>query len=110
MKRTAFLLLLAACNKSGNNPSPQPTVSAPQSINVTSGAFQNSAAIPNVHSCDGKDTIPALAWTAPPEGSGALVLIVDDPDAPGGVFTHLVAWNAKNDARALAAQKALDHR
>ena len=100
MKRVAFLLVLAACTKSGT-PSAPPGVT-PQAITVTSTAFAANAAIPPKYSCDGNDVIPPLAWTPPPDGAGALVLIVDDPDAPGGVFTHLIAWNAKTDATGIA--------
>lgn len=102
MNKTAMVFLaLYACNRTASNPNPPPGIT-PQSIQVTSTAFVANAAIPQTYTCDGKDIIPPLAWTAPPEGSGALVLVVDDPDAPGGVFTHLLAWNIKSDARALA--------
>jgi Raf kinase inhibitor-like YbhB/YbcL family protein len=46
--------------------------------------------------------MPPLAWSAPPDAAAALVLVVDDPDAPGGVFTHLLAWNARADAHEIA--------
>jgi Raf kinase inhibitor-like YbhB/YbcL family protein len=57
-----------------------------------SGAFQNTQAIPSRHSCEGEDVSPPLRWTNVPEGTGSLALVVDDPDAPDGVFTHWIAW------------------
>jgi Raf kinase inhibitor-like YbhB/YbcL family protein len=59
---------------------------------LTSTAFRSSAPIPRRHTCDGDDVSPELAWTAPPAGTRSLALIVDDPDAPAGTFTHWVAW------------------
>ena len=49
--------------------------------------------IPGRHTCEGQDTSPALSWSDPPAQARALALVVDDPDAPGGPFTHWVAWN-----------------
>jgi Raf kinase inhibitor-like YbhB/YbcL family protein len=42
---------------------------------------------------EGEDISPALSWSDPPAGTRALALIVDDPAAPRGTFTHWVAWN-----------------
>jgi Raf kinase inhibitor-like YbhB/YbcL family protein len=99
------LVFLIACSKPSGAPSPPsavtPNAVTPSAINVTSTAFTTNAAIPALYSCDGKDVSPPLAWTAPPDGAAAFVLIVDDPDAPGGVFTHLIAWNARTDSSSL---------
>lgn len=57
---------------------------------LESGAFGNAQAIPSRHSCEGEDVSPPLRWTSVPEVTRSL--IVDDPDAPGGVFTHWIAW------------------
>lgn len=101
MKKIALVLVLVlGCTKSGT-PSP-PSGVTPQAINVSSTAFAQNASIPAVYSCDGKDVSPPLSWTAPPDGTAALVLIVDDPDAPGGTFTHLIAWNLQSTASSLA--------
>jgi Raf kinase inhibitor-like YbhB/YbcL family protein len=60
---------------------------------LESDAFQNAEAIPTRHTCDGDDLSPPLAWTNVPEETQSLALVVDDPDAPSGVFTHWVAWD-----------------
>jgi Raf kinase inhibitor-like YbhB/YbcL family protein len=61
-------------------------------MELTSGAFGGGEAIPRRHTCEGDDLSPPLTWTDPPEGTAALALIVDDPDAPRGTFTHWLAW------------------
>lgn len=60
---------------------------------LTSEAFAHGEEIPRRHTCEGDDISPALSWSDPPPETRALVLIVDDPDAPRGTFTHWVAWN-----------------
>jgi Raf kinase inhibitor-like YbhB/YbcL family protein len=59
---------------------------------LESNAFENAQAIPSRHTCDGEDLSPPLRWSNLPEGTRSLALVVDDPDAPGGVFTHWLAW------------------
>ena len=59
---------------------------------LESSAFENAQAIPSRHSCEGEDVSPPLRWSNVPEGARSLALVVDDPDAPGGVFTHWIAW------------------
>jgi phosphatidylethanolamine-binding protein (PEBP) family uncharacterized protein len=58
---------------------------------LSSEAFQPGDEIPRRHSRDGEDVSPALSWSDPPTGTRALALIVDDPDAPVGTFTHWLA-------------------
>jgi Raf kinase inhibitor-like YbhB/YbcL family protein len=60
---------------------------------LTSDAFGDAQPIPARHSCEGEDVSPALSWTEAPDGTQSLALILDDPDAPGGSFTHWLAWN-----------------
>jgi Raf kinase inhibitor-like YbhB/YbcL family protein len=59
---------------------------------LESSAFGNAQAIPSRHSCEGEDVSPPLRWSNVPEGTKSLALVVDDPDAPGGVFTHWLTW------------------
>jgi hypothetical protein len=62
-------------------------------MKITSTAFQAGETIPTRYSCDGQDISPALSWSGAPEGTRSFALILDDPDAPGGTFTHWVIFN-----------------
>ena len=48
------------------------------------------ASIPQRYSRQGGNEVPPLEWTRVPEGTEELALLCEDPDAPGGVFTHWV--------------------
>lgn len=71
---------------------PAPT-KTPQNMKLTSTAFANEEKIPVQYTCDGSKVNPPLAITGAPEGTKSLAMIVDDPDAPMGTFTHWVIWN-----------------
>lgn len=60
---------------------------------LKSTAFPNGGAIPKKYTCDGADLSPALSWDDAPAGTESLALIVDDPDAPMGTWTHWLIWN-----------------
>ncbi len=64
---------------------------------VSSTAFSDGAAIPPEFTCDGAGTQPGLTWDHVPEGTEEIVVIVDDPDAPGGSFVHWVLWGLDPD-------------
>ena len=68
---------------------------------LTSPAFQQGQTIPVEYTCDGLNVSPALRWTTPPRGTKSFAVIMDDPDAPGGTFTHWLAWNISSKARGL---------
>jgi Raf kinase inhibitor-like YbhB/YbcL family protein len=69
---------------------------------LESSAFDNAQAIPSRHSCEGEDVSPQLRWTNVPEGTQSLALVVDDPDAPGRVFTHWIAYGLDPSAEGLS--------
>ncbi len=68
---------------------------------LTSSAFANQDFIPAVYTCLGEDRIPPLTWTDPPPDTASFVLIMDDPDAPGGVWDHWVVYDIPSAVRAI---------
>lgn len=62
-------------------------------MNVTSPAFKDKGRIPVQYTADGDDMSPPLRWEGKPEGVAEYAVICEDPDAPGGVFTHWVIYN-----------------
>ena len=73
---------------------------------LTSSAFGHGQPIPRKHTCDAEDVSPPLAWSGVPEGTVSLALVVDDPDAPSGTFTHWLAWGIDPAAGSLAEGEA----
>ncbi len=55
--------------------------------------FGNNERIPKKYTCDGNDANPPLEFIDIPKNAKSLVLIVDDPDSPSGIFTHWILWN-----------------
>jgi Raf kinase inhibitor-like YbhB/YbcL family protein len=73
---------------------------------LESGAFEHAQPIPKRHTCDGEDVSPPLHWTNVPEEARSLVLLLDDPDAPSGIFTHWIAWGLDPATGALGEGEA----
>jgi Raf kinase inhibitor-like YbhB/YbcL family protein len=71
---------------------------------LTSPAFVEGETIPRQYSCDGHNVAPPLAWSDPPDDTRGFALIMDDPDAPNGTFTHWVLYDIPATARSLADQ------
>jgi Raf kinase inhibitor-like YbhB/YbcL family protein len=71
-------------------------------MKITSSAFNEGGNIPSKCTCDGSDTSPPLQITGVPSGAKTLVLIADDPDAPGGLFTHWLVWNIAPQTNSIA--------
>jgi len=62
-------------------------------MHVSSPAFTPNGIIPVIFTCEGEDINPALHIENIPAAAKELALVVTDPDAPGGVFTHWVVYN-----------------
>ncbi len=74
---------------------------------ISSPAFADGADIPGRHTCDGENLSPQLTWFDVPDGTRSLALIVDDPDAPRGTFTHWVLYDIPADVSALGENVAM---
>lgn len=72
-------------------------------ITLTSTAFAEGGLIPAQYTCHGTDISPPLAWTAGPAATKSYVILVHDPDAPGGSFSHWVIYNIPKTAGTLGA-------
>lgn len=70
-------------------------------LSISSPAFQDGEKIPAKYTCQGQDISPPLKWNRVPDETQSLALILDDPDAPSGVFTHWVIFNLLPDRREL---------
>jgi Raf kinase inhibitor-like YbhB/YbcL family protein len=58
-----------------------------------SSAFAEGGWIPDLHSCEGADISPSLEWSGAPVETRSFALIVEDPDAPNGVWCHWVLFD-----------------
>jgi Raf kinase inhibitor-like YbhB/YbcL family protein len=69
---------------------------------VFSNAFAEGGTIPRLHTCEGADVSPSLEWSDAPSGTLSFALLVEDPDAPAGTWTHWMLWDIPAKVRTLA--------
>ena len=62
-------------------------------LRVRSVAFSHGGHIPPKYTCEGENVNPPLEVSDLPENTKTLALIVEDPDAPRGVYDHWLVWN-----------------
>ncbi len=74
------------------------------SITVTSAAFKEGGTIPIDATCSGRDESPDFVFSAMPPGTRSIAVVMDDPDAAGKPFTHLVLFNVAPDTLTLRAK------
>ena len=60
---------------------------------LTSPVLQVGQPFPKKYTCDGDNISPPLTWADAPSNTQSFALILDDPDAPKGTFTHWVLYN-----------------
>lgn len=62
-------------------------------MKITSSAFNHNQNIPSKYTCDGENISPPLSFLGVPKNAKSLILIVDDPDAPGKTWVHWTVFN-----------------
>lgn len=55
--------------------------------------FLRGKMIPLELTCEGANRSPTLTWTDAPAETKSFALVMDDPDAPRGIWTHWLVWN-----------------
>ncbi|MGB7840021.1 MAG: YbhB/YbcL family Raf kinase inhibitor-like protein [Terrimicrobiaceae bacterium] len=78
-------------------------------MKLNSPDFSEGGNIPERFTCDGKDMSPTLKIDGVPKEAKSLVFIVDDPDAPGGNFSHWLMWNVAPDVTEIVANRLPSH-
>ena len=88
--------LLAACQASAID------TSGAIKFKLSSPAFADGGSIPQKYTCQGDNVSPELNWSEAPASVKSFALIMDDPDAPGGTFTHWVLFDMPAGTKQLA--------
>jgi len=91
-----IVLLISGCGPKEAEPE-----EGEMGLALSSLVFKEGGTIPAKYTCDGEDVSPPLRWGEPPVGTQSFALIMDDLDAPGGVFTHWVLLNVPRDSQGL---------
>ncbi|MDA3920302.1 MAG: YbhB/YbcL family Raf kinase inhibitor-like protein [Salinisphaera sp.] len=81
---------------------------AAMALSLRSPAFSNGQAIPSRYTCDGAGVSPALIVADVPDGTQSLALLVEDPDAPGGIWIHWVVYDLPPETGQLASTRTSD--
>jgi Raf kinase inhibitor-like YbhB/YbcL family protein len=93
-----LLALAAACSRPATRPAAQTAKSrpapAPEFV-LSSPAFSDNSRIPDRFTGTAENVSPTLTWSNWPPQTQSFALIVDDPDAPTGTFTHWLIYNLR---------------
>jgi Raf kinase inhibitor-like YbhB/YbcL family protein len=97
-----LVLLFASLAGCTGEPVP-PDGAGAGTITVSSEALDEGEGILQVYTCDGNDISPPIGWTGVPGEARSLVLVMDDPDAPMGTFTHWIMYRIPPETTFLPA-------
>ena len=71
------------------------TIAAKATLKLTSSEFEHEGYIPAKYTCQGENVNPPITIEGIPKEAISLALIMEDPDAPGGIFDHWAVWNIR---------------
>lgn len=91
--------------------SPEPTAgavstqktaqSSSTAFTLNIGSVAPGGALPALYTCTGGFESPPVSWENVPDGTKTLALIMDDPDAPSGLFTHWIVYNIPPERKSI---------
>ena len=88
----AALALVSGCGDGGERLGADQLPQEAARLHLSTPAFTEGSRLPKRYTCDGAGEEPPMqAGTVPPSTS-ELVLIVTDPDAPGGTYVHVTRY------------------
>lgn len=108
-----IIVLVAGCTGTGQAP-PSATPAAPAGTAATVpasasgftlhvGSVEPNGALPKEYTCVGGFSSPPVSWENVPKGTETLTLIMEDPDAPAGTYTHWIVYNIPPSRKSLPA-------
>lgn len=99
----AGTVALAGCGDDGTNGGgPYGSGETDDDFTVTSSVVAEGEELPETYTADGEDISPPLSLQGLPGGTESLAVVLDDPDAPSGVFVHWLLWNVPGDTTAIS--------
>lgn len=93
---TMLMVALSVGGCGGNNADTSAGSSSGMSqsdISVISPEFSAGSRLPDRYTCHGAGMFPPLRWSGVPTTAAAVAVIVTDPDAPSGTYTHWVLFD-----------------
>jgi hypothetical protein len=76
-----------------NSNSPQNISQNTFGMTLSTDAVEESGYFDPRYTCDLDNSSPELRWDNPPPETAGFALVVEDPDAPHGLFTHWVVYH-----------------
>ena len=73
-----------------------------ESFTLESSSFKANTMIPSKYTCEGDNISPPLTWNNIPPKTQSLALVMEDPDAPDGVWTHWIMFNISPNIKSLS--------
>ena len=72
-------------------------------LRVVSPDLRDGAGLPERFACTGDNAAPTAGWSGAPAGTNGWAVVVEDPDAPTGTFTHWLVTGLDPEARSVGA-------
>ncbi len=70
-------------------------------LKLQTTAFKEGDRIPDKYTCNGENISPPLSWSKAESSFKSWALLLEDPDAPRGMFTHWAIYNIPSNINSL---------